>query len=92
MMTIVLVFVVFVGGFVVGFAALFFGMRRAIMHPDATRYILKTAYRASHPHWLQRSDEEPRVCPCCGWSEQESLASGPVAPPTVRAEDGEIVG
>jgi hypothetical protein len=44
--------------------------------PEVARQMLKTLYRQAHPHWLQKSETDTaRVCPCCGWSETEGLAS-----------------
>jgi hypothetical protein len=48
-----------------------------ISNPDVAQAILKSVYRRAHPNWLQMSrDDTTRVCPCCGWSEKESLAEG----------------
>jgi hypothetical protein len=68
------VFVFFVGVLVGAIGIARFWTWR--MHqPEVAREALKSIYRQSHPHWLQRSaDDKTPVCPCCGWSETEGLA------------------
>jgi hypothetical protein len=40
-------------------------------NPEYARKMLSEIYKASHPHWLQKSEtDETPVCPCCGWSPQ----------------------
>ena len=62
-------------GFVLGLAAALAAYIRFYRNPEKARELMKAMYRKAHPHWLQRSqsDETP-VCPCCGWSETESIA------------------
>ena len=44
--------------------------------PEVAQAMLKSLYRKAHPSWLQVSKEDAtRVCPCCGWSDTEGLAS-----------------
>ena len=76
---------VFIAGVVAGAFALARWYVWRLNDIDVARSILKSVYRKAHPHWLQRSQDDTRqVCPVCGWSEAETLAS-PTAPCTSEA-------
>ncbi len=73
----VLIYVVagFVGGSLVTFVALVRWWNERLKDPEVALAILKKCYRDTHPHWCQVSkDDKTPVCPCCGWSETESVA------------------
>jgi|APFre7841882654_1041346.scaffolds.fasta_scaffold314566_2 hypothetical protein len=46
---------------------------RSLKNPETAQKMLREAYKAAHPHWLVRSQTDSRrVCPLCGWTEDEA--------------------
>ena len=74
-MTLILILTSLIIGAIIGSIVVTRWYVSRLDNPEVARAILKNVYRKSHPHWLQRSKEDgAKVCPCCGWSETESLA------------------
>jgi len=77
MITLLAILVGLVVGMVLGASCLARWWVWKLKHDEAfMRSVLKDMYaRTAHPHWLQLSEtDQRRVCPCCGWSETETLA------------------
>lgn len=73
-MLLVFVFLVGVGN---GFIVLGIWFANRLREPKTARAMLRSAYKAAHPHWLQPSATDPtRVCPLCGWNEAEGSGKG----------------
>ena len=71
----------FLGGSLAGAVVLARWYFWYLRKPEVLRDVLKGFHRQAHPHWLQTSPDDPvRVCPCCGWSETETLATWASAP------------
>jgi len=78
----------FLVGVIVGAAAYVRWWRWYVSKPETAQAMLKRVYRYAHPNWLQISKEDTtRVCPCCGWSEKESLAAGAATCPGNRPHE-----
>lgn len=49
---------------------------RRMRDPKAVGEFIRQLYAMSHPHWLQRTqNDNTPVCPCCGWSEDAGHAA-----------------
>ncbi len=70
------VLIALVVGMLAGAALVVLAIRTTVGQQETALAILKHAYRRTHAHWLHRAKDDPTpVCPCCGWSEREALAS-----------------
>jgi hypothetical protein len=76
-MIVVAALLAFVVGALAGSVALAHWWVWRTNHPEVAQAMLKSLYRKAHPSWLQISEHDTtRVCPCCGWSDTETLAPG----------------